>query len=126
VIFEVKKPCGEWAEGDTVSADDLTAKGHSADRLMRRGAIAPVGFLSKGAPATEYEAANQIAELQRKIEALEDERDEAVTDNIAMKKKIRTLEKANEDGAAQLREAVSNLEQAAARVKQLEGDKPKG
>lgn len=105
MLYEVIKAATGLEVGETYSAEDLAKKG-DVNNMVRKGIVCPVGFLSMGAPMSDSDAAKQIAELQKKIEALEDERDQARSEAKETGRKLSALIEGHKEGSRQL-EAVT-------------------
>ena len=105
MIYEVMKPATGVEPGETYSPEDLAKKGDIAT-MVRKGIVRQVGFVSQGSPMNDSEAARLIAELQKKLEKAEDERDEARDEIKSLKRQVKALEDGHKEGARQLKEAI--------------------
>lgn len=113
MVYEVMKPATGLEVGETYGLEDISKKG-DLNTMVRKGIIRAVGFVSTGAPMNDSEAARTIAELQKKLEDAEDERDRSREDVKELNRKIRALEAGHAEGAKQLAAETARANQLAA------------
>ncbi len=119
MLYEVLKSATGLEVGETYTPEDLAVRG-DVNNMVRKGIVRPVGFLSAGSPLSDSEAARTIAELQGKLEAAEDERDQARKELKEATRIVGALKAGHEQGARQLADATqkaANLEAELAAVK---------
>lgn len=120
MIYEVLKPATGLEVGETYGPEDIAKKG-DVNTMVRKGIIRAVGFVSMGAHADESQAARMIADLQKKLEDAEDERDAAREELKEATRKIRALESGHAEGAKQLAAETNRANQLAAELAACRG-----
>lgn len=108
MTYVVKRAATGLEVGDRLTVEELAKKG-DVPNMLRKGIIEPLGFTDAGAPLTDEEAAARIAEIQKKLEDAEDERDMYRDEVKKLEREILRLKDGHAEGKRQLDAAAVEL-----------------